>query len=212
MSSRPPRGSIVWTGLAVLFLTACKAKSEKIPGLPVSKKLTETGRMDWAGKRQLDSLMKRRKPKIEVYALRVGEDSALRVDKGEFPDSIRSTFNVFRDDAGRSRVASEFPFSESGDWSLRLTHYFDEKGRIFAFERSLNFFNSVCTPGMASETRSYFFDTSGRVTDSIYLLLDKEDKALKRKDCQFPYDYPYSIHRDSSDWISAKRISYTGNR
>ena len=212
MSSRPPGRSIVWTGLAVLFLTACKAKSEKIPGLPVSKKLTETGRMDWAVKRQLDSLMKRGKHRIEVYALRAGEDSAIKVDKGEFPDSIRSTFNVFRDDAGRSRVASEFPFSESGDWSLRLTHYFDEKGRTFAFERSLNFFNSVCTPGMASEIRSYFFDTSGRVTDSLYLLLDKEDKALKRKDCQFPYDYPYSIHRDSSDWISAKRISYTGNR
>lgn len=212
MTCRSIVGYLARTGLTVLFLTACKAKSEKIPGLPESKKLTETGRMDWAGKRQLDSLMKRHKHRIEVYALRAGEDSALRIDNEEFPDSIRSTFNLFRDDEGRLRAASEFPFSESGDWSIRLTHYFDEKGRSFAFERRLNFFNSLCTQGLASETRSYFLDTTGRRTDSLYLLLDQEEKALRRQECQFPYDYPYTIHKDSSDWKSSKRISYTGNR
>lgn len=204
-------GHAAWL-LVVGFFAGCTVKSEKIPGLPRSKKLSQTGTQDWRKKKHLDSLMKHRRQSIEVYSLRVGEDSAKRVERGEFPDSIRTTYNLFRDDEGRLRVASEFPFSESGDWSTRLTHYFDEKGRTFLFERNMGFFNSMCTQGMASETRSHFFDTAGRRTDSIYVLVDADDKPLKRKDCQFPYNQPFTIHRNSSDWTSASRISFTGKR
>jgi hypothetical protein len=204
--------SIARMGFVTLFLAACMAKSERIPGLPKSKKLSEKGNRSWKKKEQLDSLMKRRKQNIEVFVSRVGADSIHRVRMGEFPDNIRSTFNLFHDEAGRLRVASEFPFSESGDWSIRLTHYFDAKGRLFAFERNLNFFNSVCTPGMASENRNILFDTSGRRTDSIYHLVDSENKALKRKDCQFPYDYPYTIHKSTSEWMADKKFPHPGNR
>ena len=199
--------ALVW-----MLSAACTAKSEKIPGLPKSRRLTETGKRDLEKKQGLDQLMKRNRQKILVFVNRVGSDSVERVERDEFPDSIRTTYNLYYDDKGRLAVASEFPFSESGDWSVRLTHYFDAAGRTFAFERDMNFFNSICTPGMAHENRNYLLDTSGRIVDSLYLLLDKEQKNLKRQACQFPYEFPYTIHPNASAWLATNRLSNSKNR
>lgn len=204
--------TIARMALVVLSLNACVAKSEKVPGQSKIKKFTNTGRQDWDKKQDLDKLMKARKHSIEVFVSRVGEDSVHRVIKGEFPDSIRTTYNLLRDESGRLRVAAEFPFSESGDWSIRLAHYFDESGRTFAFERHTIFFNSLCTPGMASETRSFYFDTMGRKTDSLYLLLDHEENPLQKEDCQFPIDYSFTIQKTSKSWLAARRIPQTEKR
>lgn len=204
--------TIARIALSVFLLNACVAKNEKMPEQSRIKKFSEVGRRDWDKKQDMDKLMKVRKHNIEVFVKRVGEDSLRRVVKGDFPDSIRTTYNLLRDDSGRLRVAAELPFSESGDWSIRLAHYFDESGRTFAFERHTNFFNSICTPEMASETRSFFFDSTGRRTDTLYVLTDQQNKALNRQACQFPYDYPFTIHKNSNEWLAAKSVPQTGNR
>lgn len=202
--------SVKWTGFvaaAMLVLTYCKPKSDSVPGLPKSKSLSETGLRAWNQKRELDKLLKSSKRKVIVYVQKTGEDSVRLIRDGNFPDSIQTTYNLLIDNNGRLRLASEFPFSESGDWSIRLTHYFDTSGKTFAFERHANFFNSVCTQDMATEIRHLLYDTGGRMTDSLYILQDKEQKDLSRETCQFPYDYPYTVASNATEWQASKRLN-----
>jgi len=156
-------------------------------------------------KAQIDTLFKRNPNEIKVFALFEDDQIPREIYDQDFPDNVVTTFNLLRDSKGRLIRISEFPFSRSGDWHIGLTHYFDNQGKTFAFERKTNFFNSICTE-IAFETVTEYYDSDFNRLDSIYTLIDGDNKELERDSCQFPYDYEYSVSMDSYNCLKREKI------
>ncbi len=154
----------------------------------------------------IDTLFNHSKDNLIVFAKLVDKDEPIQIKNGNFPDKVESTFNILKDSLGQIITASEFPYSESGDWNIILTHYFDKDGKTFAFERQTNFFNSICTDGVAYETQTEFYNSDFQLIDKMYKLVDEKNKTLKKDSCQFPYDYEYKISADIDKYLKTNRI------
>ena len=136
----------------------------------------------------------------------VDKDEPIVIQNGYFPDNVETTFNILKDSLGQIVSVSEFPFSESGDWNIIFTHYFDKDGKTFAFERQSNFFNSICTDGVAYETRAEFYNSDFQLIDKTYKLVDEKNKPLQKDSCQFPYDYEFKISADIDKYLQTNEI------
>lgn len=154
----------------------------------------------------IDTLFNQSKDKLIVLAKLVDKNEPIQIKNGNFPDNVETTFNILKDSLGRVITVSEFPFSESGDWNIILTHYFDKDGKIFAFERQTNFFNSICTDGVAFETQTEFYNSDFQLIDKIYKIVDEKNKTLQKDSCQFPYDYEYIVSADIDKYLQTNRI------
>lgn len=154
----------------------------------------------------IDTLFNHSKDKLIVLAKLVDKDELIQIKNGNFPDNVETSFNVLKDSLGQIITASEFPFSESGDWNIILTHYFDKDGNTFAFERQTNFFNSICTDGVAYETQTEFYNSDFQLIDKMYKLVDQKNKTLQKDSCQFPYDYEYKVSADIDNYLQTNRI------
>lgn len=154
----------------------------------------------------IDTLFNHSKDKLVVLAKLVDKDEPIQIKNGNIPGNVETTFNILKDSLGEIITASEFPFSESGDWNIILTHYFDKDGKTFAFERQTNFFNSICTDGVAYETQTEFYNSDFQVIEKMYKLVDDKRKALQKDSCQFSYDYGYKVSADIDKYLLTNRI------
>ncbi|MFN0200916.1 MAG: hypothetical protein ACKVTZ_05320 [Bacteroidia bacterium] len=157
-------------------------------------------------KTNIDSLFKQSKDKLIILAKLVDKEELIQIKNENFPNNVETTFNILKDSLRQIITASEFPFSESGDWNIILTHYFDKDGKTFAFERQTNFFNSICTGGVAYETQTEFYNRDFQLIDKMYKLVDEKNKTLQKDSCQFPYDNEYQVSEDVDKYLQTKRI------
>lgn len=156
----------------------------------------------------IDNLFNHNKDKLIVFAKLVNKDEPIQITNGNFPDNVETTFNILEDSSGQIITVSEFPFSESGDWNIILTHYFDKDGKTFAFERQTNFYNSNCTDGVAYETKTEFYNNDFQLIDKMYKLVDDNNKNLQKEICQFPYDYEYNVSAGLVKYLQTNMIKY----
>lgn len=157
-------------------------------------------------KSTIDTLFRHSTDKLIVLAKLTDIDEPITITNGNFPDNVEISYNILKDSLEHIVTISEFPFSKSGDWNIIFTHYFDNDGKTFAFERQTNFFNSICTEGVAYETRTEFFNSDFQLIDKTYKLVDKENRTLQNDSCQFPYDYEYKISADIDKYLKTNKI------
>ena len=189
--------------LSILCLVACRPASlSEIPAQDDASRLLQLKEE----KTHLDSLFLIQKSQLPVYGQLRDADSLINVDLSDWNPEIVRTFWPLVDTLGRIRAVTESPVSESGDWVITFTHYFDSVGHTFAFERKTSFYNSICTPDLAHEVRTQFFAPDGVQLDSAYHLSDAEGKSLQRSECQFPYDYPYTPAPTQADYWATHRL------
>ncbi|MFN3793330.1 MAG: hypothetical protein ACK4RX_01600 [Chitinophagaceae bacterium] len=188
------------------LISACNSNDSRISS--TSRLLPEPNILERLKyqKTTIDTLFKHSKDKLIVLAKLVDKDELIQINNGNFPDNVETTFNILKDSLGQIITASEFPFSESGDWNIILTHYFDKDGKTFAFERQTNFFNSICTDGVAYETQTEFYNSDFQLIDKMYKLVDQKNKTLQKDSCQFPYDYEYKVSADIDKYLLTNRI------
>ena len=157
-------------------------------------------------KRNIDTLFAQNTKKLIVLVKLADQDELAIVNNGDFPENVETTFNILKDSLGHIIRISEFPFSESGDWDITFSHYYDENGKTFAFERKTNFFNSVCTDGVAFETKTEFYDINFKSINKIYNLIDEKKQDLRNKNCELPYDYEYKVSADIDQYLKKNKI------
>ncbi len=188
------------------LISACNSNDSRISS--TSRLLPEPNILERLKyqKTTIDTLFKHSKDKLIVLAKLVDKDELIQINNGNFPDNVETTFNILKDSLGQIITASEFPFSESGDWNIILTHYFDKDGKTFAFERQTNFFNSICTDGVAYETQTEFYNSDFQLIDKMFKLVDQKNKTLQKGSCQFPYDYEYKVSADIDKYSLTNRI------
>jgi hypothetical protein len=158
-------------------------------------------------KAAIDTLIRRQAGQWVVLAKLVGRDQPIPIVNGQFPDSIETSFQIWKDSLGTILAIAEFPFSESGDWQIRYMHYFNKAGKTFAFERQCSFYNSICTEGAAFETSTAFYNMRFQPMDTAYTLVDEGRRALQKNSCQFPYQYAYQIASGIEEYVQMKKIS-----
>ena len=155
----------------------------------------------------IDTFYNHNKDKVKVLVKLVDKDELVEEKNNEYDEiSCEKTFWLLKDSLNKIVTISEQPFSQSGDWNIVLTHYFDKDGKTFAFERQANFFNSICTDDVAYETQTEFYNNNFKLIDKMYKLVDKNNKPLQKDSCQFPYDYEYKISADLDKYLQTNRI------
>jgi hypothetical protein len=190
------------------LFSACNSSDNKTNASSTSRLLPEPDILDRLiyQKANIDTLFRHSTDKLIVLAKLTDIDEPILIKNGNFPDNVETSYNILKDSLGNTLTVSEFPFSESGDWSITFTHYFDKDGKTFAFERQTNFFNSICTDGVAYETRTEFYGSDFQLIDKTYKLVDKENRTLQKDSCQFPYDYEYKISADIDKYLKTNKI------
>jgi hypothetical protein len=152
----------------------------------------------------IDETYKTDAGRIELYMKLAGKKQPLRVKNFDSaPGDLVSSYNLYRDSLGVVRFVLESPFNESGDYLNTFAHYFDEKGRTFAFVRTSNFFNSECISGAASEISAYFFDQNQQLIQKMYELKSPDGKALNPDSCVFQYRKNYKIYPEREAFLQS---------
>lgn len=187
---------------------ACNSTDSRKSSKSTSRLLPEPDILDRLKyqKATTDTLLDRNKDQLILLAKLTDKDEPIQIENKKFPDNVQTTFAILKDSLGQIAAVSEFPFSESGDWSITFTHYFDKEGKTFAFERQTNFFNSICTQGVAYETRTEFYNSDFQLIGKMYKLVDEKNKTLKKDSCQFPYNYEYKVSADVDKYLQTNKI------
>jgi len=160
----------------------------------------------------IDTLFNQNKDKLLIFVKFGDNNEIMQIQNENYPNNITSTFNILKDSEGKIITISEFPFSESGDWNIIFTHYFDKDGKTFAFEKQANFFNSICTDGVAYENQTKYYSTDFQLIDDKYSLIDQNGKELTILNCQFPYNFDYKIFKDISEFLQTNKIENYENK
>lgn len=116
-----------------------------------------------------------------------------------WPDSTAISYDVFRDQPGQVRLAFESPFSQSGDWNLDVTHYFDAHELTFLVERQVRFFNGCWNDSTGvmvpiRETITSYLDASGRIVAREVVRATFDDDPAPTKRCNPAMQVPYSVY------------------
>jgi hypothetical protein len=163
--------------------------------------MPQLGTVDRLGKAQqwvawVDTLRQSHPEQLRIYAQVEQQLVAVR-DTSNWPDA-GVTYNLWLDPDGRPVLHAEIPFSESGDWHVVYTHYFDEQGRTVAFDSEAAWFNSMCTEVLRRHIR-ILFDEGFRLLKADTSHADAEGRPInpKKSQCGNPYDFsatPYATY------------------
>ena len=129
-------------------------------------------------------------------------------DSTDLPDSADMSYAILRDSAGRIRLVSASPLSESGDWLITETHYFDASGSTIVMERFASFFNGCTieatdsTIGVKEKATSYFDPQHRLIRRTFVRTRFDESTPAPVKDCNRSFQDLYRIY-PSWDSLSA---------
>jgi hypothetical protein len=158
-------------------------------------------------KMNIDSTRMSKNLFAKVYAKTPGSPQPIQVVDLQWPEDIEEVYNIWYNLDSQIVCIGAYPFSLSGDWDIGLTHYFENDGSTFAFERNTSFYNSMCTDDLAIEQIVlYYHNTS--IVDSVYYLSDINGNSLVNDSCEFPYNYPYHAYPNTNDLL--KSLGFSG--
>jgi hypothetical protein len=154
----------------------------------------------------VDTLFIHNRDNIEVLVKYTNKTNLIPFQDSILPDDTETSFNILRNNSKHIIAITESPYSQSGDWFLTLTHYFDDNGQTFAFERQTNFFNSGCTDGVAYETKTEYYDNEFKLVGRNYKLVDENGKDLAKDSCEFMYEYDYKVLQNVKEYLQVNKI------
>jgi hypothetical protein len=158
-------------------------------------------------KKEIEAKIKSNKNDLIVFAQIKGEKKMQVVKNENWPENIETTFNILKSASGQIIYLGEFPSSESGDWTLELKHFFNDKGETFAFEKRLTFFNEDCGNGVVVEKLTNFFTKDFKLIGTLRQLRDGNDNAITdHKSCSDPYQWTIDKKGSVSELMKLKKI------
>lgn len=186
-------------GLAMLALlyTSCSSSSQNKEEDKALKELA-------ALKRDIDNMMS--DSTLQVLVKVKGKRELQLIKDRGYPRNIETTYNVLRDTTGRVLFISEMPYNATSEWFIAYKSYFDENGKLFAFQRQNNFLNNGCTHGAAMENSVGYYNEDFLLVDSLYTITDTYKKPLDKKACKFPYNFKYTVNKTLDEYLAAKNI------
>jgi hypothetical protein len=161
----------------------------------------------------VDSLAVRDSQSILSFAHLPGDTIAPVHSAAEWPESTDVSYWVFKDAAGRAIVAYESPHSESGDWFLLTTHYFDSTGSTVIVERHASFFNGCWDEKGDSmmgirETLTSYYDPKHRLAGREFVRT-AFDTAIPAPtgNCNTMFQEPFPVYHTWQDLTKATGLA-----
>lgn len=127
--------------------------------------------------------------------------------KGMDKKKMEAAYNIFKDKTGKMVYIAEMPYSPDDEYFIAYKNYFDEEGKLFAFERINNFFGSECAERAALEGLIKFYTNDFKMVDSVYTLTDSKNNKLEKVKCKFPYNFPYTIKPTLKTYLEERGIT-----
>jgi hypothetical protein len=158
-------------------------------------------------KAAIDKYLKSHKKEIILLAKVPKKNNLIMVKNGKWPEDAECSYNVLRDSSGKIIFVMQSPVSESGDWNIEYSHYFDDKGKTFAFIKQESIFNDEVKGGVVREIHLLYYDDNFKTLNQINNLLDKDDKPLLKNKGAFDFpEYKYVIYKNLNDCIIGYNI------
>ncbi len=137
---------------------------------------------------------------------------ALVSPPGGWPESTAVSYDVFPDQRGQVRLAFQTPFSQSGDWNLDLSHYFDAREATFLVERQMSFFNGCWDDSTGKmvpirETTTTYLDSTGRIVARDFVRSTFDDDPVPTRRCNTTMRPPYSVYPSWDSLASATGLA-----
>ena len=132
---------------------------------------------------------------------------------GAWPDSTAVSYDVFPNHLGQVRLAFQSPFSQSGDWNLDLTHYFDAREVTFLVERQMSFFNGCWDDSTGKmvpirETTTSYLDSTGRIVARDFVRSTFDDDPAPTRRCNISTMRPrYTVYPSWDSLASATGLA-----
>ena len=106
------------------------------------------------------------------------------------------------------RLAFQSPFSQSGDWNLDLSHYFDAHEVTFLVERQMSFFNGCWDDSTGKmvpirETTTTYLDSTGRIVARDFVRSTFDDDPVPTRRCNTTMRPPYRVYPSWDSLASA---------
>ncbi|HEY3404597.1 MAG TPA: hypothetical protein VGK59_14505 [Ohtaekwangia sp.] len=143
---------------------------------------------------------------ISFFVRLKDNEAPVAISPDEMPEMYKEMYSVLKDSTGNTLLVSQNPFSESGDWFITLTHYFDKQEKTFVTQRQTNFFNSICTEGMAYETQTDFYSGDLQIITKDYRLADSNNNELQKDSCQLAYNFAMKTFANAAEFKKVNQL------
>lgn len=142
---------------------------------------------------ELDTLKKMKSGRLNTYIKEL-KDTAFTQYKSniDLPDEFQNMITTwsYQD---KIRIAVESPFSQSGDFNISHTHYFDKNGNTLAYTNQTNFFNCLGKDDVSKAFLKRRFDSEFQLIHQDSTFTNNVDSLIKKSDCIHDYDFAYEI-------------------
>ena len=153
-----------------------------------------------------DEYLNKNGKSLMLYSKIPDREMPIRVLNEKWPDDGGISYNILTDTKGKIIMIAEIPFSESGDWYIAYTHYFDSEGNTYAFRREANIFDKSVKGGVIYEISLRYYDKSFKLLSQGRTLKDGKGKSIKNDGHIDAYNYKYNIYRNITDCLKAYNI------
>jgi hypothetical protein len=138
---------------------------------------------------------------FKIYCTLIDRSRALPIlDTLIWPDweSIDATYNIVSDSNGAIVKLGEVPFSQSGDWVLDVSYYYDDEGKLMRMDSYYSTFTSGCT-GIFREHMSVYYSKTGDEVLRLRTFTDENDKPIDTTGCEMDNDETSGLFKTTSD-------------
>lgn len=161
-------------------------------------------------KNETDSLI-RSGSQITVLVKLFDNPDLYKVVDGNFPDNIEITYNILRNKSDKIIWVCEIPTIEIGDRFVAFSHYFNEDGITFAFERQSNGYSMSdelnLDLGYIYETKIKYFEDNLNLLNIDCEVLDEDRNKITTNDCD-NLEYEYKIMENVDEFLKLKKINF----
>lgn len=127
----------------------------------------------------IDRLVARHPDTLKLFAEIPGGAGLVPVkDSLAWPDEVAASYSIVFDSNAAPLLHRRMPTSESGDWFLAVTHYFDADGRTIFYDYSISSFASGCTEILRERIRTFVNPANGIPLARRRTFLDQDDRPV----------------------------------
>lgn len=163
--------------------------------------------------RAIDSLATADATRV-MFLAELPDDLFVRLKMADtLPDSAVDSYAIVTDGASRIVRVTEVPVSESGDWYMESTHYFDTTGSTIVMRRHASFFNGCTLPASDSsvgvrETVSSYFGPKHRLVRRTFVrTLFNDTTPAPTDNCNESFQVVYPIYPTLDSLVAATGLA-----
>jgi hypothetical protein len=124
-------------------------------------------------------------------------------------EDYETQYFIYKNTNNIIQAITEIPYSQSGDWILEMTHYFNDAGDIYAYEKRLNTFHhaDACGEDEALFVKTIEYFHNGAAIAKGKTLKNALGKEFKEDICGYN-DIEMPIFKNLAEWSKSSKIEY----